>query len=330
LSFNWIKRHPFDLYKKHYQVKVLIVCSKTNGKVAPFITEQVESLRVSGIELDYFFIEQKGIMGYLQSLTLLKQTIKMFEPDVIHAHYGLSGLLANLQRRVPVVTTYHGSDINDPRVKCYSNIAIRLSRYNIFVSQRLADAIRHIKRYSVIPCGVDMSLFHPIEKQVARDTLGWSQEGKYIIFSGNPEDKVKNFALAQQAVSLLPNVQLIPLVGFTRDEVNLLLNAADVALMTSFTEGSPQFIKEAMACNCPIVSTDVGDVKSFIKDIEGCYIASYKHDNVEKKIKYALNFSEKNRTNGREQMNNMNNTIVAHRLVLIYRTIVIKHLSNRY
>ena len=272
-------------------MKILIVCSKTNGKVAPFITEQVESLRASGIELDYFFIEQKGIKGYLQSLSLLKQTIKTFEPDVIHAHYGLSGLLANLQRRVSVVTTYHGSDINDPRVKRYSNISIRLSHYNIFVSQRLADTIRHKKRYSIIPCGVDMSLFYPIERQVARESLGWTNEGKYIVFSGNPEDKVKNFELARQAVSLLPNTQLMPLVGFTREEVNLLLNAADVALMTSFTEGSPQFIKEAMACNCPIVSTDVGDVKSFIKDIEGCYIACYKQTNIANKLQAAIEFS---------------------------------------
>lgn len=284
-------------------MKVLIVCSKTNGKVAPFITEQVESLRASGVELDYFFIEQKGIKGYLQSFSLLKQAIKTVEPEVIHAHYGLSGLLANLQRRVPVVTTYHGSDINDPRIKRYSNIALRLSHYNIFVSQRLADAIRYKKRYSVIPCGVDMSLFHPIEKQVARESLGWTQEGKYIVFSGNPEDKVKNFELAQQAVSLLPNTQLIPLVGFTREEVNLLLNAADVALMTSFTEGSPQFIKEAMACNCPIVSTDVGDVVSLTPNLTGCFIASQEQADIANKLQAAIEFSHSGkRTEGRKKI----------------------------
>lgn len=284
-------------------MKILIVCSKTNGNIAPFITEQVESLRASGMELDYFFIEQKGIKGYLQSLSLLKQAIKTFEPEVIHAHYGLSGLLANLQRRVPVVTTYHGSDINDPRVKRYSNIAIRLSHYNIFVSQRLADAIQHKKRFSVIPCGVDMSLFYPIEKQVARESVGWELEGNYIVFSGNPEDKVKNFNLAKHAVSLLPKTQLIPLVDFTREEVNLLLNAADVALMTSFTEGSPQFIKEAMACNCPIVSTDVGDVVSLTANLAGCFIASHKQADIANKLQAAIEFSHSGkRTEGRKKI----------------------------
>jgi len=302
-------------------MKVLIVCSKTNGKIAPFITEQVESLRATGIELDYFFIEQKGIKGYLHSLSLLKQAIRTFEPEVIHAHYGLSGLLANLQRHVPVVTTYHGSDINEQNVKRYSNIAIRLSHYNIFVSQRLADSVRHKKRFSVIPCGVDTSFFHPIEKQVARQTLGWKQEDTYIVFTGSPEDKVKNYDLAQQAVSLLPNTRIIPLVGFTRNEINLLLNAADVALMTSFTEGSPQVIKEAMACNCPIVSTNVGDVASLTANLAGCYIASDESADIAQKIQAAIDFSHSGkRTEGRKKIKQtgIDSNTIALRIKAIY------------
>lgn len=284
-------------------MKILIVCSKTNGKIAPFIEEQAESLRAIGIELNYFFVEQKGIKGYLQSLSLLKQAIATFEPEVIHAHYGLSGLLANLQRRVPVVTTYHGSDINDLRVKRYSNLAILLSHYNIFVSQRLADRIRHKRRYAVIPCGVDPLLFYPIEKQTARQLLDWNQQDTYLVFAGNPADKVKNFELAQQAAALLPNSQLIPLVGFTREKVNLLLNAADVALMTSFTEGSPQFIKEALACNCPIVSTNVGDAALLIENIEGCYISSYDKNDLAENMHKVLDFSRTgNRTAGRQSL----------------------------
>ncbi|MBB3188024.1 glycosyltransferase [Microbacter margulisiae] len=281
-------------------MKVLIVCSKTNGKIAPFITEQVESLQPFNLSFDYFFIENKGIKGYLQAFFALKQTIKKGEPTLIHAHYGLSGLLANLQRRIPVVTTYHGSDINNPKVKCFSKIAIRLSQYNIFVSEQLALKIRYRSCFLVIPCGVNLSLFYPVEKQLARQALGWDTRAKYILFAGNPEDKVKNFTLAQQATETLENVYLIPLVNYRREEVNLLMNAADVALMTSITEGSPQFIKEAMACNCPIVSTDVGDVNNLISTTDGCFITSFDKEAVVHSIKAALDFSSTGkRTDGR-------------------------------
>ena len=118
-------------------MKVLIVCSKNSGKVAPFITEQAESLRKSGIEVEYFTIVGKGIEGYLKNYKLLQQAIKNIHPDIIHAHYGLSGLLANLQRRIPVVTTYHGSDINEPKVYPFSRLCMILSKKNIFVIDTL-------------------------------------------------------------------------------------------------------------------------------------------------------------------------------------------------
>ena len=118
-------------------MKILIVASYNKNKFAPFIVEQAEALKRVGCEIDYFGVVGKGIKGYLSAFSVLRKKIKSFKPDVIHAHYGLSGLLANLQRKVSVVTTYHGSDINLPNVLRISKIAMILSAWNIFVSQKM-------------------------------------------------------------------------------------------------------------------------------------------------------------------------------------------------
>ena len=92
-------------------------------------------------------------------------------------------------------------------------------------------------------------------------------EKKYILFSSNFENKVKNYQLLHDAKNYIKDkFEIIELKNFDRKSVSRLFNAVDVAVMTSFSEGSPQFIKEAMASNCPIISVDVGDVKSIVKD----------------------------------------------------------------
>jgi len=306
-------------------MKILIVCSATNQQVAPFIKEQADSLLACGQTVEFYLIRKKGVKGYLDALPGLKSTIAAFRPDVIHAHYGLSGLLANLQRKVPVVTTFHGSDINEPRVFRWSRWAIRLSRYAIFVSRQAVEIAKPRRHYAVLPCGVNMSRFCPVEKKIARQQLGWNDKDAYILFAGTREVEVKNYPLALQAVQNIPETQLIELKGFGRDEVNLALNAADAALMTSFTEGSPQFIKEAMACNCPVVSTDVGDVKQLTEGVEGCYITSFEVESVTSGLQEALRFAlGKGRTEGRKKIeqSGLTDDRIAGELIRIYQRCV--------
>ena len=130
-------------------MRILIVASKNSGKLSPFVLEQANALQQKGIEVDYFGIVGKGIKGYLQAFVPLCKKIKEFQPDLIHAHYGLSGLLANLQRKVPVVTTYHGSDINVVEVRRFSKMAMRLSAWNVFVSQRNVELAKIHKKYGI-------------------------------------------------------------------------------------------------------------------------------------------------------------------------------------
>ncbi len=292
---------------KDLTMKVLIVAHVTGGKFSPFVTEQAAALAKAGCVIEKFGVEGKGFIGYLKNLPKLKRSIREFAPDALHAHYGLSGLLANMQRRCPVVTTYHGSDIHSGGwVLKLSRICMRLSKFNIFVSRFLLERSGYKKdNVAVIPCGVDMDLFSPMEKYEAREALGmlaFDDKKKYILFAGSFDNPVKNALLAKETVNLINqkfasemsrSAVLLNLKGYSREQVNLLLNAADCLLMTSEREGSPMIIKEAMAAGRPIVSVDVGDVADVVSGVPGCFIAERNISDIADKLSSALEYSDK-------------------------------------
>lgn len=308
-------------------MRILIVASYNKNRFAPFIVEQTEALKKQPCEIAWFGLQGKGLMGYLKNLSALKKKIREVRPDVVHAHYGLSGLLANLQRRIPVVTTYHGSDINEKKAFRFSRIAMRLSAWNIFVSRKTLDIAQPKKHYSLLPCGIDLCEAQLTEKIVARQKMKLDEKKKYVLFAGAFDNAVKNAPLAKEAVLLIQddNVELLELKGYSREEVTLLMCAADAFLMTSFTEGSPQVIKEAMACGCPIVSVDVGDVKERMDCVDGCYVAETREpQELATMLKKAVSLQDK--TKGREKIiiDGLDNHQVASRLMGIYNNVLQK------
>ena len=372
-------------------MKILVLASDKSGKFAPFIEEQIAALEACGVQIVRYGVTGHGILGYLRELPALRRLIRAERPDIVHAHYGLSGLLANLQRLVPVVTTYHGSDINKPNILRLSKIAMRLSAHNIFVSARnvalaLGEAQAQCTVYSVqckgeenseaettastpytlhptpkhtlLPCGVNLTDDQLTSRAEARQALGIADDAKLVLFAGAFDNAVKDAELAFAAIELLqtqcsgadapvyrlqckgketseaettastpytlhPTPILQELRGFTRAEVNLWMCAANCLLMTSKTEGSPQVIKEAMACGCPIVSVDVGDVAERVSGVEGCYVVRTREP---KDIAEALlkAIAHEGKTNGRERIQEMglSNDQVAERLMAIYQSLV--------
>ena len=303
-------------------MKVLIVASNNRHKsFAPFIVEQADALKDHGHNIDYFGIVGKGILGYIKNRKLLIKKIAEFKPDIIHAHYGLSGLLANMQRGVPVVTTYHGSDINDAKALWFSRISIALSKFNVFVSQKTVDIAGVKAKYSLIPCGIDTHNFVEETKEQARMNLGWDMESKIILFAGAFDNKVKNYPLAKESVDLLDQVELKELKGYSRKQISDAFYAADALLMTSLTEGSPQVVKEAMFCGCPIVSVDVGDVSEVIDGVEGCFVTTRLPQDIADALRKAIAY--KDRTAGREKILELGltNEQVVGKLIKIYESI---------
>lgn len=306
-------------------MRILVVASFNKGCFAPFIVEQTEELKKRGSEVDFFGLQGKGLKGYLLNLSQLKQKIRELNPDVIHAHYGLSGLLANMQRHTPVVTTYHGSDINDKKVLPLSKMAIGLSAWNIFVSRKTLEIVHPKRKYTLLPCGVDFSEAQLTSRSEARQKMGLDQDKHYVLFAGAFDNTVKNAPLAKEAVALLPDnqVELLELKGYAREEVTLLMCATNTLLMTSYNEGSPQVIKEALACGCPIVSVDVGDVKERIEGVEGCYVATSRAaSELADDLAMALAFEGK--TRGREKIivDGLDNVRIAEQLLEIYNSVI--------
>lgn len=309
-------------------MRVLAVCSfklKQKENVSPFVSEQVSALRSLGVECGFFYVRGKGVAGYLRQLKFLRKRIKEFNPDVIHAHFGLCGLLANLQRKVPVITTYHGSDINDRKALPFSKMAMRLSAWNIFVSRKTLEIAKPKQNHSLLPCGIDLSELQLTPRSEARQRMKLDLDKKYVLFAGAFDNQVKNAPLAKEAVALLQDekLELLELKGYSREEVTSLMCAADAFLMTSFTEGSPQVIKEALACGCPIVSVDVGDVKERVDGVAGCYVANTREPKeLAELIQKALTFEGK--TKGREKiiMDGLDNRQVAKNLLSLYERII--------
>lgn len=283
-------------------MRVLIVCSGNSGSISPFVSDQVQWLQRLGLDVYIFAVRGKGVKGYLSNLPLLRAEIRKLKPDLIHAHSGMSALLAGLQRKVPVIATFHGSDVNDSRLRRFSRAAMLITRRQIVVSKHMNTLLG--KLLPVIPCAVDTSVFYPMDRAEARRQLDWPPHSKIIQFASAYSNPVKNAALAFEAIELadLQRSQMQELSNLSRQEVALRLNAADVALMTSYSEGSPQFIKEALACGTAVVSTPVGDVQELLAGVDGCYISDFNPQNISAFIKKALLFSEQGRTKGPEQI----------------------------
>lgn len=312
-------------------MRVLTVCREAplnltihKHSIAEFIFEQNKALEKFGVDYDYYLIKQGGYIGYLKEVNnfhfFLKE--KKYNYDIIHAHGGHIGSLVNTQRKIPVVTTYHGSDINNQISRLTSLISLLFSNSNIFVSTKLFKKVKKYARGTVIPCGVDFNIFKPLDKVECRKNLGFNENEKIVLFAGRKERREKNYKLAKEAAYIANVDNLVELKDFTREEVNLLLNASELLLLTSISEGSPQVIKEAMSCNCPIVTTDVGDIRQIISETAGCYITSFNPSDVADKIKLALQFHK--RTNGREVIKHLDNQIIAKKIVDIYQTVISK------
>ena len=310
-------------------MRILLVARYKQGfkkHMMPFVDEQGEAIRSLGNEVDYFLVEGKGLLSYFSAKKSFLQKIKSFNPDIVHAHYGLSGITAVLQEKVPVVTTFHNGETLGFKQNLLSSAFSLKASYMVYVAQHIYDKA-YFKRkddFSIIPCGVNLDECVITDYDKARIELGFEKKKKYILFGGAFENLRKNYPLLKKSIELLQrdDIVVLEMKGLTRPEVSKLMSACDLFALPSKSEGSPQALKEAMACNCPIMATDVADIRHLLGDVKGHFICSFEPENVASALNSALDFE--GRTLGRNRIIELGleNRQVAEKLVRIYERVL--------
>jgi glycosyltransferase involved in cell wall biosynthesis len=306
------------------------------GGPAVFIARQAEFLRREGVEVDLFpFRGARDPRNYLSAWREVRSRIRQGGYDLVHAQFGQSGITA-LPKSVPLVVTFRGDDlegiIGDNGQYVASGWVLRgVSR----MVARQADAVivvsEHMKRYlprsaaaHVMPSGIDLELFRPQLRDQVRTAIGLPLDERLVLFVGNPALARKRFALAQAAVDALgPGQPVRLIVGWEMQHRQIadLMSACDALIVTSMQEGSPNSVKEALACNLPVVSVPVGDVALRLKGVAGCELCP--NDRVET-LAAALGrvLQRRERIEGRSAVEHLNEVLLTRQLIGIYRSVL--------
>ena len=250
------------------------VLSLVTTERAPFYRAQVDLLRQSGVELTTLTPpnpadgETRSVFDYLGLYPgLLRRSFGSY--DLVHANYGLTAPIALAQPNLPVVLSLWGSDL----LGTYGPVSRLCARYSdavVVMSEEMADALD--QDCFVVPHGVDLDQFAPRPRHEARAALGWDPDAHHVLFPYNPGRPVKDFPRAERVAAAVDErferpVVLHAVTGVDHDEMPTYMNAADSLLVTSKREGSPNTIKEALACDLPVVATDVGDVAERLRGV---------------------------------------------------------------
>ena len=289
-----------------------------------FVRDQVAALRREGVEVDVLFVHgKKNKINYFLGIPRLWVRLATRRYDLIHAHYHYSGIIARMQFLYPVVLTHHGLEVFMTKERFSCRFITRLVDKVILVSQEQKKRLG-CENAVVIPCGVDFELFSPVPRDKARKKLGLSPDKKLVIWAGDRSRSEKRFEIVEAAVSLAKKkdqaIELVLVSGKAHDEVPLYMNACNVLLLVSDGEGSPMIIKEAMACNLPVVSVPAGDVPEVIGGTDGCYLCSQDPSDVAEKLALALSYS--GNTNGRERIKHMEQGVIARRIIAVYEEVL--------
>lgn len=323
-------------------MRVLMICpelpsEESPGSMAPG-ARQIRSIAAAGLDVE--ILEMRGIpkLKYLQLLPRARRAIP--NVDLVHCHFGYCGWLALVGRRlalshVPIVMSFMGDDLLGTPIDEKGGLE-RSSVWAADFNRKLAGRYDQVivkspemaKRITPVPCnvipnGVDFNIFQPQPRSQARAALGWAQDGLKILFPGDPSNPRKGFGLAQSAVQFAQQqmdrtLELVPLWGIQPDQVATVMNACDAMLMTSSIEGSPNVVKEALACNANVIGVPVGDVHDLLGEVEHCYCVDRDPQAIGSALVRALRVSKPSSGRDRLQARGLSLQGVAQQIIQVY------------
>ncbi len=322
--------------KKPFRVLMVtgVYPSPRQPHAGTFIKSQVDSLIAAGLEVEALHpIAGPSPLRYAIAATRIFLTSFTKRYDIVHGHYGLWCLISRLQWTTPVVASYLGDDIlgtvtADGRYSSKGSFVVSLSRKLCYWVDAVIVKSAQMKKAAggpqqkifVIPNGVNFAQFRPIPRDEARTELGWDQNRYYVLFANNPQIPVKNFPLAQAAVERVratgKDIEMVVASGLPHETVIAYMNASNALILSSVAEGSPNVVKEAMACNVPVVATNVGDVEDVIGRTEGCAVCAQNAEELAAGIEKALAHSA--RTTGRDDIKYLDSSVIAQRVIAVY------------
>ncbi|HET7037833.1 MAG TPA: glycosyltransferase [Thermomicrobiaceae bacterium] len=278
-----------------------------------FVRTQVECLRRAGVEIDVMAMDGRfRKLIYPWGVVQLQQRLLRERYDLIHAFYSYSGMVARCQWKLPLVVTYEGADLtgafswngrpdrSNAIVVPAGQLLARLADAAIVQSQEMADKIPNTNVH-IVPHEVDFDTFQVTSREQARRQLGLEADKKYLLFAADPDNGRKNYALARAAAERLaaedPSVELLVVWRESQERLALYMSACDALVFPSYSEGSPNVVKQALACNLPIVATEVGDIREVIAGTDWCYLAGFSADEFAMKLREILTVLP--RTDGR-------------------------------
>lgn len=278
-------------------MKILFVTNLYPTKNSPdygvFTKDQIQSTLQNGVTGDILFINarENGIKEYFKALKRINDVYKDY--DLIHCFHGLSLIVTFLaSKKKPILVSFllpikfesfnknKNKVINGLYSLAYSTIIKSKRVFSIF-KDKLPDHLVSNGRSFYLPNGVNLSAFYPVNKADSCKTLNLNPNKTYILFASSKDSfrPVKRYDLFSKTLQILKdnyvdlNIEELILSNVPRDQCIYYFNAASVHLLTSDFEGSPNSVKEAMSCNTPVVSTDVGNVKQMFNGASNCYIS---------------------------------------------------------
>jgi glycosyltransferase involved in cell wall biosynthesis len=306
--------------------------NEADASFGSFVQDQLESLRPLGVDYEVLFVNgRQSRWNYLSGIGEVRRRLRAGHYDLIHAHFGLSGWVARFELGVPLVITFHGDDVlGRPAADGHITPVGRFFQVSSYMLAPLASAVivqnRQMRRAlglesaEIIPCGIDLDLFRPMNRDDACRTACLDPGKRYVLFPYNPQEQRKRFDLIEAAVvkarEQISQLEILQVRKKPHSEMPLYMNAADVLVMASMIEGSPLAVREAMATNLPVISVDVGDAVDLISEADGNYIVPRTLDALASKIIAVCRQGERSR--GRERLGRYSMPATAKRILEVY------------
>ncbi len=308
------------------QGHIVDVYTRIHDPADPIIIDLGEGARLIHVKAGQeALIDKLEVYSYLPEFTRNLENYRHkngLNYDVIFSHYWLSGWVGqHLQQwwRIPHIIMFHtlgavknsidiGEDAPTLRIATEKELIDGCQLIIASTDKGKAELIRHYvadpDKIGVVPCGVNMELFHPVVKSAARTKLGFNDE-KILLFVGriDPLKGVDRLLVAISYLEKLPGLRLVLIGGdvssyvemkklqqlaeklgiqdrvtfqgtVLQTELPYFYNAADVCIVPSYYESFGLVALEALACGTPVVAADVGDLQNIIRSGETGYVVN--------------------------------------------------------